>query len=192
MASSPSILSLIASGFYIIVSLACLGAARALNRHPHGRSKAASWVAVAVFFLILAASRVFLIENTAEVLLREYLRSLDGYEGRRPMQIGLTVTIVVIGLLTLFAFAWRIADGARRRDRDHVHLWFAFLACTMMAFLVAARLVSLHAMDAVLYGPAKINWVVDIGASLVVLLCASSQIFGKPSAGSRPRRKAGR
>jgi hypothetical protein len=37
---------------------------------------------------------------------------------------------------------------------------------------MALRIASLHMIDALLYGPLKLNWVIDIGGSLVVLVAA--------------------
>jgi hypothetical protein len=38
-----------------------------------------------------------------------------------------------------------------------------------MLFLVILRVISLHMIDRLLFGPLKLNWIGDIGASLVVL-----------------------
>jgi hypothetical protein len=35
------------------------------------------------------------------------------------------------------------------------------------------RVISLHAIDALLYGPIKLNWVIDLGTSLIVLSAAA-------------------
>jgi hypothetical protein len=42
--------------------------------------------------------------------------------------------------------------------------------------MTALRLASLHAVDALLYSPVKLNWVIDLGASLVVMLSAIGYI----------------
>lgn len=41
-----------------------------------------------------------------------------------------------------------------------------------MVFLLLLRILSLHSVDDVLYGPLKLNWVGDVGMSLAVLGCA--------------------
>jgi hypothetical protein len=46
----------------------------------------------------------------------------------------------------------------------------------MMVMLLGLRIVSLHQIDVLLYGPAKLNWVIDIGASLTVLTAAGFYI----------------
>jgi hypothetical protein len=41
-----------------------------------------------------------------------------------------------------------------------------------MLLLLALRIVSLNAVDAVLFGPLKVNWITDIGASVFVIAAA--------------------
>lgn len=188
MAPSLSILSLLAAGFYLLVSLACLAAARSQARQARSKRMAAEWALVAVFFLLLAVSRVFLIEDSAELLLREFLHRSQGYENRRPVQMMLTVAIVIIGFMTILLFGNSLSRIIRQQDQDRMLLKLVYLACFVMVLLIGARVVSLHAMDAVLYGPLKINYFVDIGSSLAVLICASIQLVRR--SGSRPDGRA--
>jgi hypothetical protein len=47
------------------------------------------------------------------------------------------------------------------------------LGCTGgMIVLATLRMISLHSVDAMLYGPLKINWIMDMGLSVAVLGCA--------------------
>jgi len=59
------------------------------------------------------------------------------------------------------------------RGRRNVARLAGVLAAAAMVFLIALRLASLHMVDALLYGSAKLNWVIDIGASFVVLVAAT-------------------
>ncbi len=58
------------------------------------------------------------------------------------------------------------------RGRRNVARLAGVLASAAMVCLMALRIASLHMTDALLYGPAKLNWVIDIGVSLVVLIAA--------------------
>ena len=48
----------------------------------------------------------------------------------------------------------------------------ATFAALAMLLLLALRIVSLNAVDAVLFGPLKVNWITDIGASVFVIAAA--------------------
>jgi hypothetical protein len=70
----------------------------------------------------------------------------------------------VVGLLALGMWVqWRAAHGRR-----NMALFVAFAALATMVMLLGLRTVSLHQIDVLLYGPTKLNWVIDIGASLTV------------------------
>lgn len=52
-----------------------------------------------------------------------------------------------------------------------------------MMMLLGLRIVSLHQIDQLLYGPKKLNWLVDIGASLLAMGAAVVYIrvvIGRP------------
>ena len=58
------------------------------------------------------------------------------------------------------------------RGRRNVARLAGVLAAAAMVCLMALRIASLHMIDALLYGPSKLNWVIDIGVCLVVLVAA--------------------
>jgi len=65
----------------------------------------------------------------------------------------------------LLLYRW----GLGLRGRRNVARLAAVLAACAMLFLMALRAISLHPIDALLYGPLKLNWIVDLGASFLVL-----------------------
>ena len=48
----------------------------------------------------------------------------------------------------------------------------AAAGCGIMLAVIAMRVISLHAMDFLLYGPPKLNWIGDLGASCMVMAAA--------------------
>ena len=50
------------------------------------------------------------------------------------------------------------------------------MAGALMLGLLILRFVSLHAIDRLLYGSLKLNWVGDIGASCAILLAAGCYV----------------
>lgn len=163
----PSLLSLAAAGLYGIVVLACLVAAvmaTKLRQPPaHGRV----WAGIALAFVLLAAMRVAGLEELIRASFRELL-AVDGvYDERRSIQRPLAAGVVV---LAGAAFGWAVLRRWRAvRGRRELALALACAGVAIMIMLLALRFVSLHQVDMLLYGPAKLNWVVDLGASLLVL-----------------------
>ena len=78
--------------------------------------------------------------------------------------------LAVVGASS-FAFLYRITR--RHRGRRNIARITAIIAAFVMIFLLGLRLASLHLVDALLFGPLKLNWVIDLGASLIVIFAAS-------------------
>ena len=53
--------------------------------------------------------------------------------------------------------------------RRNIAVAIGIASCGVMLAIIALRMISLHAMDRLLYGPLKLNWVGDLGASALVL-----------------------
>jgi len=167
MSTGPSMLSLLASSLYVLVFLGCLVAATAASRSRQAPGHLWTWLVLALFFASLAALRMLEIEDLVRDALRQSMRDEGVYSQRRSVQRPIVVTLVVLvgagGSLLLYR--WTLALRGRR-NRARIA---AVLAACAMLFLVALRLISLHPIDVLLYGPLKLNWIGDLGASLVVL-----------------------
>lgn len=160
-------LSLAAAALYCLVAFSCALAAGIALRHRQMPWHLRIWMILAVLFVVLAIFRVFAIEE----ILREYWRfelHLKGtYEERRDFQRPIVAAIIIVGATTAGWWIFRVARNIR--GRRNIAITVAKVSGAAMAVLLALRLISLHAIDALLYGPAKLNWIVDIGASLLVL-----------------------
>ncbi len=170
MGSAPSALSLIAAIMYCAVAAAAmLAQTRAVIRrqvvwHRWG------WALVAVLFVGLALLRVFSVEDWIRGDLRAVFYEQQSYESRRSVQAPLFASLF---LLSAGMFAWlfyTIRQGIAGRRNVTV---IVGLGCAGgMILLFSLRIVSLHSVDALLYGPLKLNWVFDIGLSATVLASA--------------------
>ncbi|MDZ4275523.1 MAG: hypothetical protein U0995_05760 [Erythrobacter sp.] len=170
MISGPSTFSLAASGLYGIVMLACFAAAATARRQRQVSGHLRTWLMLAMFFAVLIALRLVNAEEWLRAILRDYLRISGHYGDRRSLQSPLAVVILTIaGVGAMFA----VQRWARNlRGRRNMARLAGVLAAAAMVCLMALRIASLHMIDALFYGPLKLNWVIDIGGSLVVLVAA--------------------
>lgn len=161
-------LNLIASFCYVVVTALCGHAAlqvRGLGDYP-GRQKAiSSWALCGTLFLILSVMRALNLEEVLRDLLRESLLLAGDYRERRDLQAPLAAAAVVVTLV-FAGLAFR-AGGDRRR-RSTIAVRAARLASVGMIGLLGLRLISLHAVDRLLYRGPHLNWLFDIGATLCV------------------------
>ncbi|EAQ28205.1 hypothetical protein NAP1_11438 [Erythrobacter sp. NAP1] len=175
MPETPSILSMLAACLYAVVItaslLAFIEARKARQRPLHGQI----WIAIAVIFTLLIASRLLLIEDAVRADLREALRASQIFAARREMQGPFVAGALLLCLAVGFGgayFTMRKIIG--RRDRA---VAIAAASCAVMLVIVAMRIISLHAMDSLLYGPLKLNWVGDLGASAAIIGAASFYVL---------------
>jgi hypothetical protein len=133
-----------------------------------GKTKTAMWWVGTALFTVLALSRLSGWEATLQSELRESLFADGTYADRRATQAPLIAGLILLvaGLLALSIFrSGRLPLHIRAGDPTR----WAMAGMIAMAGLVTLRIVSLHATDALLYGPLHLNWFVDIGATLLVL-----------------------
>lgn len=170
MPESLSILSVAAAAVYAVVAVTCvIGTGTAVtNRQPIWHRNA--WVALALLFIVLLCMRGLGIEEWARGILREGLRSDGAYAERRGVQ-GMVVAAVLASVGAAGGW-WFYRASQRLRGRRNVAVMVALASGAAMIFLVLLRLISLHAVDSLLYGPLKLNWVGDIGSCLIVVFAA--------------------
>ncbi|MEP3421313.1 MAG: hypothetical protein ABJN35_06240 [Erythrobacter sp.] len=175
MPESPSMLSILAAAFYCVVVAACLVAAfttKAQRQQPwHGKV----WIAIAVLFAALVASRLLNVEEILRADLRAWLRDEGMLDGRRVWQGWLIAgAIFMFAAGGLFA-AYRTFGGFKGRRNIAVAL--AGGAAGVMISIIVMRTISLHAMDRLLYGALKLNWVGDLGSSAAILAAAAYYVW---------------
>lgn len=171
----PSIFSLGAAGLYFVVLLACLLAAMTAGRQRQPGAHRRMWTVIAFAFGAFALIRIGGFEEQLRDFLRAELRTGGAYDERRTIQryVAFGVIAAVGGL-----FLWELFRQSRGlRGRRNIALFAAFAALAMMVMLIGLRIVSLHQIDVLLYGSAKLNWIIDIGATLTVLASAALYVW---------------
>jgi hypothetical protein len=187
-------LSLLASLVYLAAAalsgLAALARFGGRNQSPVSRR---SWLFIAAFFVLLAAMRL----SGAEEAVREFLRGwlvADGeYASRRAIQAPIVAIFVCV--LAALAFWARRASASRGRARVSAAVAWAWRGVAVMAVLIMLRLISFHPIDGLLYGRLRLNWILDIGSTVLVAACAIVSMraaFLAGRAGATGRASAGR
>ncbi|XUU61074.1 hypothetical protein ACRAQ6_02055 [Erythrobacter sp. HA6-11] len=166
--TAPTLLSLTAIGYYVCITLACLLAFRTTVRAPLWHR--AVWMGLGYLFIALTMLRIFSIEDLVREEVRGFLRGSQAYEIRRIPQAILAFCLMSAGLLIL----WRLKHFLQARmkgQRDRLCA-AALLAGVAMVGLVFLRMISWHTTDWLLYGPLKLNWLLDLGAASAIGLAA--------------------
>ncbi len=170
MPQDVSFLSLAASGLYGVVLIgAALAATTASTKHQP-RWHFTSWAILVLLFCLLIASRLTGFEAEVSASIRDALRVSGEYDNRRSVQ-----GPVVAGLLLVLstAFGAVIYRNAKRiRGRRNFAVIVAQTSGVALVVLVVLRVISLHMIDAALYGPLKLNWFIDLGSAVAILAAA--------------------
>lgn len=166
MANSHFTLWLLACLLYLGVAAACLAAWRLADR----REDRIRWSLIGIFFIAVAIWRGLGIETAIVTMMRETLLSDGLYQQRRDMQRPLAALSVILISIALYLFYAKRPRG-KGRPRD----WSRFGAMVGVACLISIicmRIISLHDIDRLLYGPIRLNWILDVGASALVAFSA--------------------
>jgi hypothetical protein len=167
MFANLSALNLAAVGLYLLVAFVAgtglFGALRFRQAGWHVRI----WLLIMILFVGLAGLRGLGLEDFWQDALRDMMRADGAYQDRRAFQRPLAAGVIAVA--GLIAFLWAYRGFRSVRGRRNVAVMVAAASAFVMTALVALRLISLHPVDALLYGPIKLNWIVDIGTSLIVL-----------------------
>lgn len=175
MPEGPSLLSFAAAGFYALVVIACLAAAYVARDQKQQIWHFQVWIAVSALFVFFIVSRILGLEETLRADLRGWLRAEDMVEDRRVMQgafiAGAIALLAAAGLYAVYLVSRRI------QGRRNIAAAIAGGCGLGMLGLIALRTISLHAMDRLLYGPLKLNWVGDLGASAAIIAAAAYYVW---------------
>nr|WP_298925267.1 hypothetical protein [uncultured Erythrobacter sp.] len=166
MSSGPTTLSLLAAGLYALILLSVIFASYMAVSMQQRSAHVRSWMCIALFFMLLIAARLLDLENIVREELREMLTNDARYGDRRVFQSAIVAAIAV--LVGVLGMAWFYKNARSVRGRRNIAVVVGLAASGAMIVLIMLRLVSLHAVDTLLYGPLKLNWVGDLGLSCTV------------------------
>lgn len=186
MQYAPSLLSIGAMLFYCLTVIGCWTAcANAINMKQqawHWRC----WLLLGVIFCVLIASRFYGLEEALRADLRSKLRAHDMIDGRNAWQGWLIAAALAAIAASGLIIAYKMSR--QLQGRRNIAVALAGAGCAIMLATIVLRSISLHAMDRLLYGPLKLNWVGDLGASALVLGAAIYYVFLLQGRIGRPRR----
>ena len=177
--------SLIAACYYLVVALLCALARASAGQIQPPMKSAGFWSLACAGMLGLSAMRFFALENALRTEMRLAMASMELLEMRSAFQAPF---VVLIGLLGT-ALIWFVLRSARSRraNKLEVATIAGKLALIGLFVLLSIRIVSLHAVDTVLFtrllGPLRLNWILDIG--LATLLAAAAIRFVSASRNMR-------
>lgn len=165
-------ISIVAIAIYAFAALLCARASLAAGNVKRLKPDRYSWAGCSAFFMALIIVRVIDLENRIRDSLRMHFRQGGLYDDRWQMQAILASCILVIGaaILAVFLRGWFRRTPSRRQILANLGV----LAMFGFVSLFALRLTSLHAIDALLYGPLKLNWVIDLS---LTVLAAGAAVF---------------
>ena len=170
MLTYQSLFSFFAAAVYLLVAGLCAQAFVTGRRLDRINRKSLWWAIFALLFVLLAALRLSGLEEYWRNGTRNLLRKDGIYEIRRDVQAPLSV-IAILCCAALVALTVR-SHLRTRVGSPYRIIAYARFAAACLCGLVVLRVISFHAIDTLLYGPLKLNWVIDLGASLVIGLCA--------------------
>ncbi len=170
MSAGPSLLSIAAVGLYGAVAMVCGLAAATAARHRQMPWHMRGWALIGLLFCGFIVLRLLDIEEVLQDQWRDTLRAQGAYDGRRAYQRPLAAGVIAMTVAASFWWIHRVI--VRVNGRRNLAIIIAASACFGMIVLIVLRLISLHPVDSLLYGPLKLNWLVDLGTSMAVMGCA--------------------
>lgn len=147
---------------YLLVAGLAMRAASRSHKAQRPRAAAVHWRTVSLVFAALALWRLAGAEAQVQDFVRDLAHHTGSYAARRELQTPLVGLALIAGaVFALWTFFSSRGDPAVR--------WSRFATMSLLAYS-AVRMVSLHAVDAILYasvGPFHINHFIDLGLAAI-------------------------
>ena len=133
------------------------------------------YLAIAALFAVLAAEKFFNLDSQLQTYLRQFAKIHGDYDRRRNIQAPLVfaITMSVYWVCRLIFIRYNLYPSVVR---------CAFLALLLGAFDIV-RMISLHAVDAVLFasiGPLHVNHIIEGILTGSILLCVLPLLLDRP------------
>jgi hypothetical protein len=128
------------------------------------------WLLIALAFAGYAVFGLSGAEYKLQAAMRGALMQDGDYSWRRDLQIPITIAAILLIAGAGAVVIWRLQHVPRQyRYAPH---GIAALAVMALSGVTILRLISLHAIDKLLFGPLKINWVIEFGAACLAITVA--------------------
>lgn len=158
-------LSIAGIGLYILAAIGCLAVTLMLRQAPEKKGEMWIWLSVALGFLAFAASRFWQIEARLTAALKSYFMAHGDYAARQSWQAPLASLVLVVCVAVSL---WVYFKFRRRKNVILTPVDLAGLALLSMLALIILRIISLHAIDQILFGW-RLNWVLDPGFTIMAM-----------------------
>lgn len=159
--------------FCLVPAAACVMAWRKSLDRPlrYGDVPAGFWLGPFAFLLVLAGMRLFNIPELVRKSIKHYGQGAGIYAERRGLQSEVLVVLAFVGIAVLVIAVLRAQPRLQARRSARLAA-FALAGVAGETALLAARLISLHQLDEMLFGPAKLGWVLDAGCLALIAYAA--------------------
>lgn len=128
------------------------------------------WFTVFLLMLILGINKQLDLQSLITAMGRYYANRDGWIEYKRQVQIAVIASILIIGALSLLAFAYRVRALFQTN-------WLAIFGLSCLLIFIAIRATSFHHMDIFInieiYG-SKVNWIMELGGIAAVFLSGFS------------------
>lgn len=162
---------------YVLVMLVSLYAYLQGRGSSRPDSELRTWLGCCAFYGALAVVRLANFEEILRHRLRMQLQAEGLFADRRGVQTALAVFLICLFTALCFA-AWRHFERIRHSKGRRLS-FLAQLAMAGFALLYLLRVLSLHAMDRILYGGGtlRINWLAEGG--LIAAAISAAFFYGR-------------
>jgi hypothetical protein len=165
---SIPLVTLLALALYAAGCISAVGASAMAISRGRTRAEWVTWVLAVLTMSAVFLIRLYDLEDLARDLVREHLVASGAYADRWSFQAPVAAAIVLVSA----GCAWLAllsVQNFRRRSRTQLLLLAGRFGMLGFVPLFAVRIVSLHMTDQLLYaGPVRLNWVLDLGLTLMV------------------------
>lgn len=172
MTNQVSYLSLAAAGVYILVTATLVVAASTASSTGQKPAHRIAWLGLALVFATFVFLRLLNLEEAMRAELRQVLIADRMYDHRRDIQRPIAAAAIALFGVAGIVGAY-VLSGLRESRRD-LAVGIGVAAGIGLIGLAALRILSLHAIDVLLYGPLKLNWFADLGLAMVAGIAAMS------------------
>lgn len=167
----PSVMGWITVGVYFLVSILALRLVmNSRQMFPSGlyRMQRRFWLIVCLLMLALGINKQLDLQSLITAIGRFYVERNGWLEYKRPIQVGVIVSILMIAVLCLLLFVYRMNHLLKTN-------WLAIAGLTTLMVFIVSRATSFHQMDTFISTDilgVRFNWLMELGGLTAIALSA--------------------